>query len=568
MAPGRRFHGKLTELMIVILFTLAVTLPFIAKPFDMDDADFLGFAEAQLQKPLAFELHNYTFFGQQNAVFQDTHPPLISSYLAVLIKAFGSESEVPLHLAFLVFPLNAAVSMYFMSRRFTRHALLATLLLMGTPGVVVMSHNVMSDLPGLSLWLAAIALYLYGLDRHSLGLMALSALAITIGVFISYQVLSVIPLLFVYVLVRRRLSVLAVIPFILPLSSFLSFTVWQTIALGTLPRFSYGVGAPLAWYSVVQKGASAMLAIGGASIFFGVMMRVLWTRKWDVGLYFAFLVPLWFAGLFLFLTGHFTAVSAVLVILFLPLGIAVSYRLLAEGWGRIRSEWSGTARREHIASDLLLILWLTGVLFYVIFLLPYSSVRYLLPLFPPFILLFVRLVENRLPSRRAAARVLLGGFIGTTLLGLLLAAADYELALSQRNFALNQGAALKAQAQAQGHKAWFVGEFGFRYYMEKAGLKELPKNVVIPVGDLVIQSPLADPRLFSNDMRDRVHLIEIIGRNPVLPLRVTSFRSQAGFYGHFWGLLPFSLSTVDLEDYLVYQVVPPQPRNNHGDGKL
>jgi hypothetical protein len=146
--------------------------------------------------------------------------------------------------------------------------------------------------------------------------------------------------------------------------------------------------------------------------------------------------------------------------------------------------------------------------------------------------------------------------VGTTLMGLLAAATDYEFAKAQRDFAANEGADLKRQAEAEGHQAWFVGEFGYRYYMEQQGLKELPKDVVIPEGDLVIQSPLADSRPFSEDMKDRVELIDTIRYPAISPLRVTNFAAGAGFYGHFWGLLPYSLAQGSVEEYLVYQVVP------------
>jgi len=368
-----------------------------------------------------------------------------------------------------------------------------------------------------------------------------------------------IPLLFVYTAFRRELSLLSVLPFVLPLSAFASYFGWHRSATGNFPRFSYGVGEPLAWYSVIQKGAGAMLVLGGVSVFFGVMMWVLWRRKSDFGIYMAFLVPLWFASLFQFLSGLYTAVASLLMVLFLPLGIILTYRLLTDGWVRLKRGWSQIGRRDRLASDLLLLLWFIGVLFYVIFLLPYSSVRYLLPLFPPFILLFVRLVEDRFASTKAVANVLSAGVIGTAVLGLLVAGADYELAVAQRDFAENDGAALKAEAEAQGHQAWFVGEFGFRYYMEQQGLQELPKDIVVSEGDLVIQSPLADPRLFSEEMKDRVDLIQTIGRPAMLPIRVTSFEARAGFYGHFWGLLPFSLSTSNIEEFLVYRVVPPHP---------
>ncbi|MHB8859943.1 MAG: ArnT family glycosyltransferase [Thermoleophilia bacterium] len=561
-----------TEVIIVAAFTLLLMLPFLARPFHMDDAGFIELARARLDQPLQTVLHDYTFFGQENAEFLDTHPPLVPSYIAVVIKVAG-ESETAGHAAFLVFPLIAAISMYCLARRYTRHALLAALLFIATPGAMVMSQGLMSDMPGVAFWLAAVTLYVYALDRNRLWMMALCGIAITLGVFTSYQVLSVIPLLFVYALVRRKLSLLAILPFVLPLSSFASYAVWHYYVLGVLPRLSYGVGAPLAWYSIVQKGASVFATAGGAVVFFVVLMRVLLRKSWDFAVYLAFIVPLWFAALFQFLTGSYSAGAAVMTILFIPLGILYLYQIFADGWQRLDDHV-----HERQAGDVLLLLWLAGVLFYLVVLLPYASVRYLLPAFAPLILLFVRLAEDRAGDRGtedragvrgaedragnglAVGRILAAAVLATAGLGFLVAGADYQLASANRAFAQNQGAAYGSTAAAEGHQVWFVGEFGFRYYMEQQGFRELPKDTQVAEGDLIIQSPLADPRPFSEVMERRVELIDTVGYSGLLPLRTISFSSKAGFYGHFWGILPWSVDFGNVEEYLVYRVVPEKQR--------
>ncbi|MFA6001189.1 MAG: glycosyltransferase family 39 protein [Thermoleophilia bacterium] len=550
---GRSGRPVWVELSIVVVVTLLITLPFIFKPIHMDDAGFIELARERRDNPMEMVLSDYTFFGQENESFLDTHPPLVSSYIAFLINVSGAESETFLHLGFLIFPLMAAISMYYLARFFTRHALVAALMLIVTPGVMVMSHGLMSDVPGLSLWLTGVTLYLYGLKQKSLVLMTICGLVITTGVFTSYQVLSVIPLLFAYALIRKELSLLAFIPFALPLSAFASYCVWHFSMLGIFPRFSYGVGEPLAWYSVIQKGASVFAAIGGTVVFFAVLMRVLLARKWDFTVYLVFLVPMWVAIMVQFASVQFSAWAAILSILLMPLGIMLLYRIFAEAWEGLEQE-----RRDRQAMNALLFLWLAGVLFYVIILLPYSSVRYLLPALPPLILLFIRLVEGRFAGSRNIQNLLIGGVMATAGLGLLVAEADYELAVANRDFAGNEGAAYGRQVAADDHRLWFIGEFGFRYYMEQQGFTELPKDrpEVLRDGDLIVQSPLADPRPFSDEMAERVELVETVGYSGMTPFRSISFKSKAGFYGHFWGILPFSLDFGNIEEYMVYRVVP------------
>lgn len=560
MADGRERKGaagkdarsrrRWIEPALVIAFTLALTLPFIARPFHMDDAGFLELARVRQERPLEVALEDYTFFGQENEVFIDTHPPLISSYQALVIALAGSESETALHLSFLIFPLTAALSMYFLARRFTRYNLWASLLLMASPGVVVMSHGLMSDLPGMAMWLLSIALYLRGVERKSLATMVLCAFALTTGVFISYQVLSVIPLLLVYAYLRKELSVLTILPFVLPLSSFVSYFAWHQIIAGILPRFSYGVGEPMAWYSLVQKAVNVAISFGGAVIFTGALMRVLLRTRWDFTIYATFMLPMFVSMYFQYRAGEYTAIAVILAVLFMPVGIIFIYKIYEEIINRLRTE-----ERERLADNVFLLLWLSGVMFYVVFLLPYSSVRYLLPIFPPAIILFLFLVERYYGlADRTARIVLLPVTVTTAILSLLVAGADYELASANERFARTDGRRLAREAGAEGGNVWFVGEFGFRYYMEQEGFVELPEDNLVPAGDIIIQSPLADPRSFSSELGDRVELVDTIPYDGTIPLRVTNFNAKAGFYGHFWGLLPFSIATGSVEDFLVYRV--------------
>jgi len=543
------------ELLIVAAFTLLITVPFLNQPFHMDDPGFIEFARARQDAPLAMELRDYVFFGKRNESFVDTHPPLISSYIALVMYASGGESEMLYHAAFLIFPLLAGASMYFLSRRFIRRPLLVTLLLMGTPGMMVMSHTLMSDVPGLSLWLATVALYIYGLDRRSTGLMALCAITLTLGIFTSYQVLSVIPLLLVYAIARRQLNLLSLLPFTLPLSSFASYLAWHVAVVGELPRFSYGEGAPMAWYSIIKKVSSAMVTLAEATVFFGVLYRVLVAKAWDYAVYLVLLIPIAIAIYSQYLSGYYSAPAALLAILLMPLGMLMVYQFYTRGWEWLKSE---RTRPEETARTLLLLLWFGGVLFYVVVLMPYSSVRYLLPLFPPLILLLARLMEERFRASASQLRnLLIAAIVSTTGLGLLVSAADLEFAESNRTLAQTQAREMGAELAATGNQLWFVGEFSLRYYMEQEGFQELPLDTVPATGDIVIQSPLGNWRPFSEDVDHRVKKEDELHYGGVDPIRVTSYDANAGFYGSFWGVLPFSLSTGDIEKYLVYRILPP-----------
>ena len=118
---------------MVLAFVLFITLPFAGQALHVDDAIFWDFAKLNLESPLQQDLPEYRLMGVEIPNWRDTHPPLDQLYMSAIMRATGSDQELPLHLGFIIFPAIAGVSMYFLARRFTRHAIIATLLLLATP---------------------------------------------------------------------------------------------------------------------------------------------------------------------------------------------------------------------------------------------------------------------------------------------------------------------------------------------------------------------------------------------------------------------------------------------------
>ena len=110
--------------------------------------------------------------GKYFKTYRDPHGPLLTTYLGVPLRMGAAESEALFHGMYLAFPLIGAFSMYYLARRFTRHALFAALQLLFTPGFLVLSHTLMDNLPGLSLVLVAAAFFIYGADRNDVKLLA------------------------------------------------------------------------------------------------------------------------------------------------------------------------------------------------------------------------------------------------------------------------------------------------------------------------------------------------------------------------------------------------------------
>ena len=211
--------------------------------------------------------------------------------------------------------------------------------------------------------------------------------------------------------------------------------------------------------------------------------------------------------------------------------------------------------REKVGRDrdnIFLILWIAGVLVYSILLLPYASTRYLLPLFPPVVLMFVRYARGNhrgqsrwLPFRRGHRGLHRRRRSGRV---------DSRLPAC-RSLSRLRHQTTRQELQADGHRLWFAGEFGLRYYLEAEGGRYLTKDDNSPAaGDRVVLSHGLIAYFISDDLKNRLQLERSVDYPSAWPVRVEDPGSQAGFYDQFHGNLPWSLSSRPMETIDIYTV--------------
>ncbi len=563
-----RVDNTKPALAAVIFSALCITLPFITKAFRLDDTFFVRLAQEKLVHPLALGLPEHSFEGNLLTLYLDTHPPLLSSYLSLLIRIFGGASEVGLHLGFVIFPVIAGVSMFFLGRRFTGSPLLSALLLIMTPGFMVMSQSVMTDTPVLAFWLAAIAAYVYALDRDDGRLLIVSGIFTSLAIFTTYQSLSLLPLFFLYALLWRRITMKNMLPLIAGLAVITIIIFNYYAVTGGPPKLSYGIGLTFAPWFMADKVLSSVSTIGGATIFPLIIIVGMLKGKKDrlvFGMMFAALLVYY---LFKVTSDQYTVAAAILLTLFYSAGLLALYRFARMGL-------EAAFAKKRTASDfdnIFLALWIAGVLFYTIFLLPYSSTRYLLALFPPVILLFVKYtreivsrqdddakgsscdITDEKPSMSRGGRwevFAIAAVVCTALTGFAASIADYQLAGVYRSFANDYVQKL----EADGHQVWFAGEFGLRYYLEENGGRYLTRDDNTPAsGDYVILSHQLIAFFISPDLGRRLQLEQMVDYPGTWPVRIEHPDSQAGFYDQFHGVLPWSLSQAPIESIWIYVV--------------
>lgn len=531
--------------MVVVLL---VTIPFLNKAFDWDDREFIEFAKVFSEHPLQQHLADLEYKGLFYEEFRTTHPPLLSYYLSLFLRLGFSVSEVLFRSAYIVFPLIAAVSMYALGRRFTGSAFLASLLLIVTPGFMVISHTLMGDFPGLAMWLASGASFLWGVDRSDGRLLALSGLVMSLAVLISYQALSVIPLLLFYILINKRFRVWNFLVLAAPLVAFGVYSLLIHLGYDELPMFSYQAGLGFGFQDFELKARAFLTFIGAGAIFPLAVIILFMRKKIDFLIGFLLIPPLLTWACIYYLGEE--NLSLYLAIL-LAFSVAAGFLIFYKFFHCAIAEFVARKKYKAWRDTWFITAWAIGVAAYTLVFLPFVTMRFLLPLFPPAIILFVREAENFLPMRqRLRAMFVIISIALTFTAGLVATLADYRLADTYRDVAEELG---REYGGSEG-QLWVLSEFGMRYYMQQQGFRYLGPRTALEAdrGDIVVTSAVNGYGVVGDLPEGSYRILETIEPEDGYPVRTMNPWAGAGFYGHLMGPMPYLVSGEKLDEITVY----------------
>ena len=546
-----------TDLAILVLIVVACAIPFLNQPFHMDDNFYMDMARNAQVNPYFPNDTPYVFQGiDWPDLGSHTHPLFQTYFLATILHFFGEGpgKEWIYHFFCLIYPLIAVASFYFICARLLSRPLWPAALFAVSPLLLVMQHTLMTDVPMLAFWLASIACFLYATDQKKTGLYIASSVSLAAAMFTSYQSFALVPLLGFYNLRkkggRRGWTALAIPP-VLIILWFLGNCVHYKRLLWGFTLGYVETRQPFSLHTLGIKLFSVFEYQGWLIVFpffvFCVLARQL---KWRT-------LPLVLL---------FTAVLTQLAVpeyrfldkcIFL-IGFASSFFIILE-MGRLA--WMALVRRQSAldfepVDEQFLGLWYFGFLFFCLIVLTEGSARYILPMLPPFLLCYCRkleiseIAEYRLPARFLNSAMIASGSLVISLVwGLVLSHADKEFAR------IYPRAARDISGIAGTMDSYSVGEWGFRYYLGRAGTKPLPADESsIPGGSFLSVPKLAVPYDIASSLRSMLMPIQTFRYNPNTPLRILDWQTPAGFYSTGWGLLPFSYSRKPLEEIEVVQV--------------
>ena len=198
-----RPQQRALEWGVVGLLVAAVTLPFLGKAFHIDDVFFHRVTLNVVANPLDPYAGEIDWWHEPGSLFEgDSNPPLLNYYLAPF-AAGRAQPEVALHVAMLPFVGLFAAALLVLGRRFTSSPLWVTAFALTSAGVVV-SGNVMRDVPAAALATAAVAAVVLGTDRGRARGLALGSLLAGLAILTKYSGLVLLPVIYAYPLLKRR----------------------------------------------------------------------------------------------------------------------------------------------------------------------------------------------------------------------------------------------------------------------------------------------------------------------------------------------------------------------------
>jgi 4-amino-4-deoxy-L-arabinose transferase-like glycosyltransferase len=508
-------------------------LPFLNKPFTIDDPLFLREAKHALVDPLhPADFEQVWNSGDRQKLSQYLLGGTLPAYVLAPVAALGGREWMAHLYQFLLLSgfLAASVSVVGRLGCDRRQATTVGLLIASNPVTLAMAATCMPDVMAMMFGMAGMDRLLLFRDERRWGAGLASGLLLAAAMLCRA---STAPLLLVAALLLMPDTWRRAAECLWPLGV-AALVVAVFVSLNRGPAANATVGAAFQAMTSMRNVPRNLVAFLCYQALTGpLLVYALLSRGWKFAGVVAGLVALGVAGSMI--TG-----SANLVLYAVPAALGICFVVACV-------VVACPSEPRPLGNVLPLVVWLgSGMVA-----LPYvhMAAKYLLPGVPAAALLIV-LHADRVRQRRYPLTVALLVALGW-ISGALIVVGDTALASSQR--AAVDG--LIAPRIRRGLKVWAGGQWAFLAYAEDAGAKALANTPPLPEpGDTIVVS-----RLDYYGMLDRLPF-----RRELLHTQadrhcgvfVLNRRFGAGFYSIRFGYLPFAIGCGEVNAYDVYRVLP------------
>lgn len=518
VTPMLRWHWSL-----IAGLTLFHFFTFVGKPPHIDDTLYLETARGILQDPLRPLCNTVNWEMIPRPIYKfAVNPPLYNYQQALVIKLFGWNIAA-LHVLAAGYVLLAAVSVFYLARRFTPWPVATLLLFMLSPTFLPQT-NLMLDVPGMALVAATVAAWVRGVDGRSNRWLALGAALATLAVWTKYNSAVVLPLMALYALLWGRWLALPWIA--LPVVGLWAWGQWN-IAIFPEKKTHLDIARSRferATRNFYQQSMLSLMSWGGAFFFMPAWAAWTWVRRrWILSaaiaapLFLLFLVEFVLAyGPLTRSDGFFYSAAVSLTqslgfghlpsfaewkmphwpeqLFFVGNALAMAAWILVTAfarWDSLRERW----RDGTIRDDLFLLAWPFGMSLFNGMFAPHHAPRYYFVAYPAVPLLLMRGIQAALARRaggaaeagdagrsetsaprfnqpasirifapsRATRGLLWGSIALQAVVGLILVGSDNTFAQASQDFV----ARLAAHPRVQGNRLDYVGHWGFQYHAQQ-----------------------------------------------------------------------------------------------------
>jgi branched-subunit amino acid transport protein AzlD len=401
----------------------------------------------------------------------------------------------------------------------------------------------------LAFWIWAVFLWVRGIETDKYLNLFFASVLIGICALTKYLGMALLPLLFVYSLMRKRKlgtwALFLLVPIVILAGyQWATYNLYGRGLLSDAAATASGERNLMRELKLFSKGLTTLLFTGGCVITAMFYIPLLWSRR-------------------VLLSGVVVTILFIIIISFLKeigklsingadgvkWGTLVQIGLMAAAGVSILGLAGADFWKCRNAESLLLLLWVFGTFIFAGFINWTVNARSILPMTPAVGILLMRRIDryNNTAARRMETWRVVWPLVPAGLMALLVCWADYTWAGTARSAA----AAIHKTFENSGRTVWFQGHWGFHYYMEAAGGKAVDfAHLEIAKEDIIIFPSTNTVVMLLPE--DTIRLYQVFKFTPYQKLATVNLQLGAGFYSDIWGPLPFVAGPVAPEEYYAF----------------
>jgi 4-amino-4-deoxy-L-arabinose transferase-like glycosyltransferase len=532
--------------LVIIAAVVCLLAPCLDKAVHIDDPLFIWAAQHITAKPIDFYGFNVNWANTSEPMWSINYNPPLTSYFLAAVGGVAGWSEAVMHGSFLLWASGFALGCYHLARLLCGQPLLATLIVICSPVFMVCASTLMTDLPVAALWTWATVFWIRGMNQKHFGWLVGSGVFCGLAFLTKYSAVLLPPLLLLYGLVHKRGIGIWVLPLLIPAGTIVCYQAMTSSLYGTalfsLARGYASYGSAGFASSQKSKWLIGLSFMGGCFLPALFYSRLLWKRRGlALGVFGCIVLGglgLWFGKLGM---AELRSNGNIRVGLLAQMAV-----LAVTGLGVLMLAFENWVK-ERDAASWLLCAWVLGVLLFAAVINWTVAARSFLPGLPAAAILITRKLENARASM--SGRSALGWpLIPSVLVAIGVGVADCHLANSARAAALRIATAYPPQQKT----LWFMGHWGFQYYMQLAGAKPVDMRLMhLNEGDLLaVPSDNSNVRPPPADFAKEIASFET---RPNQWLATMKLSSGAGFYVAEAGPVPFVFGRIEPERYSIFE---------------